>query len=246
MSNRTERESIGFIGCPLILDALFPLLESASFGACAVSLDQRILFWNRAAERILGHPSREVVGRRCYEVMGDAGSGGLTPECAAGCSSMRYVRAGLIPPSTQVRMLCSSGERKWVPVTTAVISGVLKGAPLLVYLFEEGGEVEGPATAHLSIRDAHERGNASVTADHGEAHQAPGVTSTLSRRELEVLRLVALGWDTPRIAARLAISRHTVRNHIRNLRNKLGASTKLDAVLRGISLGILSVGRSSK
>ena len=229
-----------------MLDALFPLLQSASFGVFAVSLDQRILFWNRAAERILGHSSQEVVGRRCYEVMGGAGSGSLTPECAAGCSSMRYVRAGLIPPSTQVRMLCSSGERKWMPVTTAVISGVLKGAPLLVYLFEEGGEVEGPATAHVSIRDAHERGNAGVTADHGEVHQAPGVTSTLSQRELEVLRLMALGWDTPRIAARLAISRHTVRNHIRNLRNKLGASTKLDAVLRGISLGILSVGRSSK
>ena len=176
--------------------------------------------------------------------MGGAGSGGLTPECASGCSSMRYVRAGLIPPPTRVGMLCYSGERKWVPVTTAVISGVLKGAPLLVYLFEEGGEVEGPATAQVSIWDAHERGNASVTADHGEAHQAPGVTSTLSQRELEVLRLVALGWDTPRIAAQLGISRHTVRNHIRNLRNKLGASTKLDAVLRGISLGILSVEHS--
>ena len=228
----------------MILDALFPLLESASFGAYAVSLDQRILFWNRAAERILGHSSRETVGRMCHEVMGDAGSGGLTPECAAGCSSMRYVRAGLIPPPTRVRMLCSSGELKWVLITTAIISGVLKGAPLLVYLFEEGGEVEDSATAQVSIWDAHERRNAGVTADHGEAHQAPRETSTLSRRELEVLRLVALGWNTLRIAAQLGISRHTVRNHIRNLRNKLGASTKLDAVLRGISLGILSVERS--
>ena len=133
-----------------------------------------------------------------------------------------------------------------MPITTAVISGVLKGAPVLVYFFEDDGEVESPATANLSIRDAQERGNASVTSDYGEAHQALGVTSTLSRRELEVLRLVALGWDTLRIAAQLAISRHTVRNHIRNLRNKLGASTKLDAVLRGISLGILSVERSFK
>ena len=68
----------------------------------------------------------------------------------------------------------------------------------------------------------------------------------MSRRELEVLRLMALGWDTLRIAAQLGVSRHTVRNHIRNLCNKLGGSTKLNAVLRGISLGILSVGRSSK
>ena len=133
-----------------------------------------------------------------------------------------------------------------MPVTTAVISGVLKGAPLLVYLFEEGGEVEGSAAAQVSIRDAHERRNAGVTTDHGDALPALGETPTLSRREMEVLRLVALSWETLRITAQLGISRHTVRNHIRNLRNKLGASNKLDAVLRGISLGILSVGRSSK
>ena len=30
-----------------------------------------------------------------------------------------------------------------MPVTTAVISGVLESAPLLVYFFEEGGDVEG-------------------------------------------------------------------------------------------------------
>ena len=50
----------------MILDILFPLLQSASFGVFAVSLDQRIVLWNRAAERILGYTSREVVGRRCY------------------------------------------------------------------------------------------------------------------------------------------------------------------------------------
>jgi len=83
----------------LILDILFPLLQSASFGVFAVSLDQRIVLWNRAAERILGHTSLEVVGRRCYDLMGGRG---LTPECAAGCSPIRYVRSGLIPPPTRV------------------------------------------------------------------------------------------------------------------------------------------------
>ena len=56
---------------------------------------------------------------------------------------------------------------------------------------------------------------------------------------MEVLRLMAQGWDTQRIATELGISRHTVRNHIRNLRQRLNASTKLDAVVKGIRLGIL-------
>ena len=119
----------------MILDTLFPLLQSASFGAFAVSLDQRILFWNRAAERILGHSSPEVLGRGCSDVMGGRG---LTPECAGGCSSIRYVRSGLIPPPTRVLMLRSSGERMWVSVTPAVISGGPEGGPLLLYFFEDG------------------------------------------------------------------------------------------------------------
>ena len=58
-----------------------------------------------------------------------------------------------------------------------------------------------------------------------------------------MLRLVALGRETARISQELGISQHTVRNHIRNLRHKLNATTKLDAVVEGIRLGILSVDR---
>ena len=86
----------------MILDTLFPLLQSVPYGVYAVSLDQRILFWNHTAERILGLSSSEVLGRRCYEVMRGARLDNLTPECVVGCSSMRYVRAGLIPPPTRV------------------------------------------------------------------------------------------------------------------------------------------------
>ena len=225
----------------MILDTLFSLLQSASFGACAVSLDQRILLWNRAAERILGHSSREIVGRRCYDVMVGRG---LTPECAVGCSSIRYVRSGLIPPQTRLLMLCSSGERKWVSVAPAVISGALEGAPLLLYLFEDDEEVGAEASTDDSVADAIAEGADGVPFDHPQVLPMPGEASPLSRRELEVLRLFALGWKTKRIAIQLGISPHTVRNHVRNLRNKLKASTKLDAVLKGLRLGIISVGDS--
>ena len=64
----------------------------------------------------------------------------------------------------------------------------------------------------------------------------------LTLRELEVLRLVSLGWRTQRIADELGLSYHTVRNHIRHCRRKLGAATKLDAVLTAIRRRILPVG----
>ena len=56
---------------------------------------------------------------------------------------------------------------------------------------------------------------------------------------MQILRLIAVGTDTDQIAADLQISFHTVRNHVRSLRNKLGAKTKLDAVLTAMRHGLI-------
>lgn len=222
-------------------DALLSALTTASCGAYAVSVDQTIVFWNRAAERILGYTSDEVLGRRCYEVVAGLAPGGLTPECLGGCPSIRYLRAGLVPSPLKLRLLSSSGERKWVTVTPMVVAGLLHDSPLLVHLFEEitEGDTE-PASE--SLRSVLAANSATIPPAQPEPSGPPVETRILSRRELEVLRLMAQGWDTQRIADELGISRHTVRNHIRNLRQRLNASTKLDAVVKGIRLGILRMG----
>lgn len=48
----------------------------------------------------------------------------------------------------------------------------------------------------------------------------------LSRRELEVLRLVAAGKSNREIAAALVISEHTVARHVQNIFGKLGLSSR--------------------
>ena len=50
----------------------------------------------------------------------------------------------------------------------------------------------------------------------------------LTAREREVLSNQALGWETRYIADGLGVSRYTARNHIENLRTKLGASSRLE------------------
>ncbi len=218
-------------------DSLFSVLATAPCGAYAVSIDQTIVFWNRAAERILGHSAEEVLGRRCYQVVAGTTASGLTPECLGGCPSIRYLRAGLVPAPVRLRVLCSSGERKWVTVTPMVIASVQGNAPLIVHLFDDSAEYVDAASE--SVRDALASGGANIISDSPDAAEVPAEAPALSRRELEVLRLVARGWETSRIATELGISRHTVRNHIRNLRQRLNASTKLDAVMKGLRLGIL-------
>jgi DNA-binding NarL/FixJ family response regulator len=62
---------------------------------------------------------------------------------------------------------------------------------------------------------------------------------TLTGRELEVLQAMAAGRATGEIAAELYISQHTVRNHVRSILNKLGAHSKLEAVVIAAKAGVV-------
>jgi NarL family two-component system response regulator YdfI len=61
----------------------------------------------------------------------------------------------------------------------------------------------------------------------------------LTRREREVLQMLAAGLANKEIAARLAISDHTVKFHVASILGKLGVSTRTEAVSAGIRRGLV-------
>jgi DNA-binding NarL/FixJ family response regulator len=61
----------------------------------------------------------------------------------------------------------------------------------------------------------------------------------LTSRESEVLRMLAEGLGNREMASRLGISDHTVKFHISSILDKLGASTRTEAVTMGIRMGII-------
>ena len=61
----------------------------------------------------------------------------------------------------------------------------------------------------------------------------------LSKREKEVVRLVALGYTGPEIAAELHISHDTVRTHVRNAMEKLHARSRAQLVAKALSAGLV-------
>jgi len=63
----------------------------------------------------------------------------------------------------------------------------------------------------------------------------------LTNREREVLELVSQGLSNKLIARRLQISEHTVKFHIASISNKLGASSRTDAVSRGVRRGLITL-----
>ena len=63
--------------------------------------------------------------------------------------------------------------------------------------------------------------------------------ATLSRREQEVLALLADGLVNKQIAARLGISTNTVKTHLELLFEKLGVTTRAEAVATAVKQGLL-------
>jgi DNA-binding NarL/FixJ family response regulator len=61
----------------------------------------------------------------------------------------------------------------------------------------------------------------------------------LTRREREILNLLAEGIGTEGIRRQLAISRVTVRNHVQRILGKLGAHSRLEALAHARREGLL-------
>ena len=62
---------------------------------------------------------------------------------------------------------------------------------------------------------------------------------TLTRREREILAMLAEGLPNKLIASRLGISDHTVKTHLEAIFDKLGASNRVEAVARAVRTGLL-------
>jgi len=68
------------------------------------------------------------------------------------------------------------------------------------------------------------------TSDRKPKHDESPMTAPLTKREYQVLSLLAQGTDTDAIATQLVIGKSTVRNHIERILHKLGVHSRLEAV----------------
>ena len=173
--------------------------------------DQRVQSWNEAMERFTGVPAEEAVGRLCWEVLGAVDECGDIV-CHAGCSQIRLGRQGWPIPSRRLLIRTSEG-RKLATMSTVVMVG-LDGGPICLHLFRNG-----------PVMSAH------------EAEPEPSVR--LTKRQREVLKLLAEGEPAKVVAARLGIREVTARNHIRAILIELGCHSQLAAVAEARRRGLI-------
>ena len=71
--------------------------------------------------------------------------------------------------------------------------------------------------------------------------EQPEEDRVVTKREEEVLQLIADGCSTPEVAERLYISQKTVKNHLASIYQKLDARDRTQAVLQAVRMGIVSL-----
>jgi PAS domain S-box-containing protein len=200
------------------LGSLDAALAAAGDGACVVGADGRIVRWNRAAEKMLGYPAREIIGRPCCDVfVGHDDDGNRL--CYQGCHVMKLMDIGETIQSFDMKTRSKAGHPVWLNVSILRIPEAGGGGPVTVHLFRDV-----TATKEL-LTLVHERLTATAEREAGVDPNA-----VLSRRELEVLRLLAIGLNTRSAAERLHVSPATIRNHVQNLFAKLDVHSRLEAV----------------
>ena len=193
-------------------------LARAGDGVFAVGSEGRVVLWNRAAEKILGWSAREIMGRPCCDVFVGVDDHG-NRLCYKGCHVMSLVKLGEPVQHFDMQTRTKAGRPVWLNITILEAPSSGPSGAVVIHLFRD------VTTTRELLRLVHERLQAPSA--------PPDEATALTRRELEILRLMASGANTKVLAERLHVSPATVRNHAQNIFAKLGVHSRLEAVAYG-------------
>jgi len=181
------------------------------------------------------------------EIVGEAGDGLAATELAAAAAPDVILmdirmpkRSGIeaclaikaVTPIARIIMLTDSDEE--VDLFDAVKNGasgyVLKNSSIdavarSIRVVADGQSLISPSMATKLIDEFRQM---------SRSDPQHGPTTRLTGRELGVLDLVAQGLGNRQIAKRLFISEHTVKNHVRNILEKLQLHSRMEAVMYAV------------
>jgi DNA-binding NarL/FixJ family response regulator len=192
-----------------------------------------------------------------YEVVGEAADGEEAVEMAeqlqpdlvlmdlslpvlSGVAATKRIRS-LVPTTKVVALSMLSDE---TAVSSALAAGAvgylvkdsttaeIVGALGRVMVAAPGNLVMSPSAATVTSQSDHV---AEMT------RQPTGSRPLISKREEEVLRLVATGASIPEVGRRLYISAKTVKNHLSSIYQKLDSHDRAQAVLKAVRMGLIQI-----
>jgi len=194
---------------------------------------QRIVYWNDGAEALFGYSAAEVLHEHCYDMIAGRACPGKA-WCHSNCRVQRAMRKGVRHRNFDLVVRTKDGKELYTNVTIILL--MQRKVSLSVHIARDITRLARDKEAVQAILDALRLTGCTVKsrgAEHppdreGSQHDVP--LSNLTRREVEILSLLAEGLPAIAIARRLYISPFTVRNHIQNTLEKLRLHNKAQAV----------------
>ena len=208
------------------------LIEATADAAFAVDCAGRISAWNRAAVELFGVNETEAIGTLCHQVMQCSDESGTV--CGDRCVIERAVHDKQPKTNFDLRVQTRIGKQ-WCTLSTLIASDPTSGALHAIHIVHPR-EVSKRLEQALNEFVRRQAGDVTFTI---RSTPAPDINVRLTAREIEVLRSLAKGDSTKKIATQLNISTLTVSNHIKHILNKFDAHTRLEAIRFAERAGVI-------
>jgi PAS domain S-box-containing protein len=195
-------------------------LAAAADGVLAMTSDGRITLWNPAAERITGYTAGEVLSRRCCDVFAGRDSGG-EPLCPSNCRCLTLIKSGEPVETFDLQTYSKGGRPIWLNISTVVLPDEDSKGWRGIRMFRD-------VTAVKDLLALIRNRLVGIPTERDRIGR-------LTRRETEILWLMASGATNRTLADRLHLSPATVRIHSHNIFGKLGVPNRLAAVTLALS-----------
>lgn len=212
------------------------MVGSTSDAAFAVDGEGSVVAWNTGAEMLFALPASQALGRSCVDIVQGA------DECGTVCSQECTVRQAVQkrhPISNFDVLMNTSTGRQWCNVSVLIAESGVSTNPHAVHIVRP---VDLRKRLEILVRDFVVT-NTNVSAEEAVAlistTRAAAKDAELSKRELEILRMLGKGNSTGAIARQLGISRTTVNNHVQHILRKLDSHTRLEAIRRAEYAGLI-------
>lgn len=189
-----------------------------------------------------------------FEVVGASSNGAETVDLAAnlhpdvilldlempeidGVEALRKIRADRTDAKVIVFTAFDTDERILNAVRAGARGYILKGAPReeifrAIRVVNEGGSLLEPVVATKLMQQV---------ADADRPDRVPGLLEPLTRREEEVLELLAQGKTNKEIASELVITERTVKFHVSSILRKMDRGNRTEAVRLAVELGLVKI-----
>jgi PAS domain S-box-containing protein len=192
------------------LPSLADVLDRVDLAVISTDANGIVTTWNARAAALYGWSEDEAIGRQIMDLTVPADGEGAARE---------------------IMERLATGESWQGPFRVRRKDGgafttFVRNSPIM-----NGDGIQGVVGVSIELDPA--LGDA-IRAVSVAADSAARRTRVLSPREREVLGLLARGLTGEQIAERLVLSPETIRTHVRNAREKLGASTRVEAVTNAL------------